>query len=72
MRVPLWIGGPAVFALAAVDAALEVQTRAVGALTRALIYRTGTVIPEHVSTGLAVPGDVGTVRRGVDVGESDR
>jgi hypothetical protein len=39
MRIPLWFAGPAVIALAAVDAALELQARAVGTLTRALIQR---------------------------------
>lgn len=37
MRIPMWIAGPAVIALSAVDAAIEVQNRAVGALTRAAI-----------------------------------
>lgn len=45
MRIPLWIVGPAVIALSAVDAALEVQSRAVGALTRAAIRRMDTRIP---------------------------
>ena len=43
MRIPLWIGCPAVIALSAVDAALEIQTRAVSAVTRALIGRMGTL-----------------------------
>jgi hypothetical protein len=37
MRLPLWIGGPIVISLAAADAAIELQARAVGALTRATI-----------------------------------
>lgn len=45
MRIPLWIGCPAVIALSVVDAALEIQTRAVGALTRGLIGRMGILIP---------------------------
>lgn len=39
MRIPLWITGPAVIALSAVDAAIEIQNRVVGALTRAVIRR---------------------------------
>ncbi|RYF60369.1 MAG: hypothetical protein EOO27_06090 [Comamonadaceae bacterium] len=45
MLIPQWIGGPAVIALSAVDAALQVQARAVGALTRAVIRGTGTLLP---------------------------
>ncbi|EME22632.1 hypothetical protein [Rhodococcus triatomae] len=36
MRLPLWIGGPIVIGLAAADAAIELQARAIGALTRAM------------------------------------
>ncbi|MFF0818665.1 hypothetical protein ACFYVR_26480 [Rhodococcus sp. NPDC003318] len=49
MRIPLWIAGPAVIALSAVDATIEVQTRAVGALTRAAIRRMDTGIPARPS-----------------------
>ncbi len=41
MRIPLWIGCPAVIALSVVDAALEIQTRAVGALTRGPDWQDG-------------------------------
>ncbi len=35
MRLPLWIGGPIVIGLAAADAAIELQARTIGILTRA-------------------------------------
>lgn len=35
MRLPLWIGGPIVIGLAAADAAIELQARTIGVLTRA-------------------------------------
>jgi hypothetical protein len=37
MRLPLWIGGPIVIGLAAADAAIELQARTIGVLTRATI-----------------------------------
>ncbi|MFE3291342.1 hypothetical protein [Rhodococcus sp. NPDC059234] len=47
MKIPLWIGVPALFALSAVDAALELQIRAVGALTRTVMHGVGAVSPER-------------------------
>ncbi|GAB2635486.1 hypothetical protein GCM10027068_13700 [Prescottella soli] len=52
MRLPLWIAGPAVIALSAVDAAIEVQNRAVGALTRAAIRRMDPPARQSDSTGV--------------------
>ncbi|MFE3291670.1 hypothetical protein [Rhodococcus sp. NPDC059234] len=46
MRIPLWIGGPALVALATVDAALMIPVRSVGSLTRAVIRGMGTEILE--------------------------
>lgn len=42
MKIPLWIGGPAVIALSAVDAVLEIQLRAVQTLARAVTTGMGT------------------------------
>ncbi|WP_027501066.1 hypothetical protein [Rhodococcus sp. UNC363MFTsu5.1] len=39
MKIPVWIGTPVVLALATTDAALVLQSRAVGALTRAVMRR---------------------------------
>ncbi|MGW6376205.1 hypothetical protein ACWFRB_09100 [Rhodococcus sp. NPDC055112] len=39
MKIPVWIGTPLVLALATTDAVLDLQTRAVGALTRAVMRR---------------------------------
>ncbi|GAA4484197.1 hypothetical protein GCM10023094_36880 [Rhodococcus olei] len=44
MRIPLWIGGPAVIALSAVDAVLEIQIRAVRTLARAASSGMGTEV----------------------------
>ena len=49
MRIPLWIGGPALLALAALDAALVIQARSVGSLMRALMRGMGTDLPEPSS-----------------------
>lgn len=49
MQIPLWIACPAVIVLSAVDAAIEVQARAVGALMRAVIRRMDTGIPAQPS-----------------------
>ncbi|TQC44504.1 hypothetical protein EEB14_37030 [Rhodococcus sp. WS4] len=50
MRISLWIAGSAVIALSAVDAAIGVQNRAVGALTRAAIRRMDTPVQPSDST----------------------
>ncbi|GAA4479289.1 hypothetical protein GCM10023094_24230 [Rhodococcus olei] len=42
MKIPLWIGGPAVIALSAVDAVLEIQLRAVQRLARTVTTGMGT------------------------------
>ncbi|MGW0042128.1 hypothetical protein [Rhodococcus sp. NPDC003348] len=42
MRVPLWIGLPAVIVLSTADVVLALQTRAVGAAARAVIRRMPT------------------------------
>ncbi|MFI6433399.1 hypothetical protein [Rhodococcus oryzae] len=49
MKIPLWIGGPALISLAAVDAALELQARVVGSLTRSLLRGMGTDVAEPLS-----------------------
>ncbi|GAA4486652.1 hypothetical protein GCM10023094_43550 [Rhodococcus olei] len=49
MRIPLWIGTPLVLALATADAALDLQTRAVGALTRAVMRRTFVVAHDELA-----------------------
>jgi hypothetical protein len=41
MRIPLWIGGPALLALSALDAALVIQARSVGSLMRAVMRGDG-------------------------------
>ena len=53
MKIPVWIGTPLVLALATTDAVLDLQTRAVGALTRAVMRRMFIAIP------IAVPGPAG-------------
>ncbi|PTR42797.1 hypothetical protein C8K38_11094 [Rhodococcus sp. OK611] len=45
MKIPVWIGTPVVLALATTDAVLDLQTRAVGALTRAVMRRMFIGIP---------------------------
>ncbi|AQA25548.1 hypothetical protein BTZ20_4558 [Rhodococcus sp. MTM3W5.2] len=45
MKIPVWIGTPLVLALATTDAVLDLQTRAVGSLTRAVMRRMFVGIP---------------------------
>ncbi|MFF0816454.1 hypothetical protein ACFYVR_15085 [Rhodococcus sp. NPDC003318] len=49
MRLPLWIAGPAAVALAAADAALELQARVVSAAARAVIHG---MDPDHVAPSI--------------------
>lgn len=57
MRIPLWIGGPAMIALSAVDAVLEIQIRAVQTLARAASSGMGTEVPVQVAEFTAPDGE---------------
>ncbi|GAA4479629.1 hypothetical protein GCM10023094_25060 [Rhodococcus olei] len=57
MRIPRWIGGPAVIALSAVDAALEIQIRAVRTLARTLSSGMGTDVAVQVAEFTARDGE---------------
>ncbi|WP_156042470.1 hypothetical protein [Rhodococcus sp. UNC363MFTsu5.1] len=47
MKIPLWIGVPTMLALSAADSALELQIRAVGAMTRTVMCSMGAIGPER-------------------------
>ena len=47
MKIPVWIGTPLVLALATTDAALDLQARVVGTLTRAVMRQMFIAIPSE-------------------------
>jgi hypothetical protein len=60
MKIPVWIGTPLVLALATTDAVLDLQTRAVGALTRAVMR--GMIIGSPIAA-LRPTGEKDEIRR---------
>ncbi|GAA4481141.1 hypothetical protein GCM10023094_28800 [Rhodococcus olei] len=54
MKIPMWLGAILVIALSIAEAALELERRAVGATTRALIRGRGTDTPEGLANLVCV------------------
>ncbi|SEL13251.1 hypothetical protein [Rhodococcus maanshanensis] len=58
MKIPVWIGTPVVLALATTDAALILQSRAVGALTRAVMRQMFIATPGEGSSPTGKANDI--------------